>query len=684
MTRKAKQTRRYTPAELYNPTIDLSRDACIYARQSDKHQVVTNIQSHISQTVGMLNYARELGFRDDGSTGKVHLFVENEVIDADGQRSIKNASGTWPIDHRPALKKICDWIGEGRIGVVLTWSVDRLFRDEDGIDSNIFVKLCKENNCLVHIASKRMTYNFWNDQHVTLFRFEVQMAAWYISNYVKLTLLKRREMLAKEGKWVGGSTPIGYMICKDKTSPFYRKLIPYEPHAQVVRWLFQRFVTLGYDFAALCKEVQSMGVVFPKLPPETGGAIMNFQLTPSLDGYRISRHALYRLLTNEVYIGTFRFRSVEEDIVIQNNHPPIVSAEVFWSVYDHLRDERPDGTPTGRDRLIRYSQKKTPPEMRKPLLRPRSENGAVRWGYMTFGTASEEPRGWFYHVVQTRPLGLETESIFSIAADTLEGAVVIRLLERLREINIESIAEEKQIMQSSIRRSISSLERELHVIEERISSILENMQYLQVPDVIRELEASMARCLARRDQVKDQLAQLRERLASNALGTVEEELEELRELWPLKPFQERKALLNLLIKQLWVNYLTPHFYEVRIEWAYDSWGKEKAILYRKFGGSKDWTEEELTLLEELYPCAPKMEVLKALPRRTWRTISVIAHTKGIRRNRRMHESSEEDRCYGDGLCYDDIQFLKSSGLSLADFQEHSYNSKVFKQTPWTG
>src|SRR5947209_3268242 len=252
--KRRKQKRQYTVEELYNPQIDLSREAYLYGRQSQKEQVVKNIQSHISQTVMLLAYTKdELGFRDDGSTGSVTLLVENQVIDADGNISIKNASGTWSINRRPGLKTICDAIEHGtengrEVGVVIAEFVDRLFRDEDRIDSNVFIKICRENDCFVHIASKRMTYNFTNPQHAELFRLEVQMAAAYIENHVRGTMHRRRSLAARNGLWVGiGSIPVGYITDRDKDSPSKGKFIIYKPHATIVRWLFVRFVELGYD-----------------------------------------------------------------------------------------------------------------------------------------------------------------------------------------------------------------------------------------------------------------------------------------------------------------------------------------------------------------------------------------------------------------------------------------------------
>src|SRR5437588_3866722 len=227
-TNRKKQKREYTVEVLYNPQIDVSRDAYLYGRQSGKDQVVENIQSHISQTIRLLQYTRDvLGFKDDGTTGKVTLFVENQVVDADGNISIKDASGTWPIDRRPGLKAICDAIETGSGGVVIAEYVDRLFRDEDRIDSNVFIKICKEHDCFVHIESKRMTYNFANIPHAELFRMEVQMAAAYIENHVRGTMLRRRSQAARSGLWAGiGFIPVGFIVTRSEKSPTYGKFIP--------------------------------------------------------------------------------------------------------------------------------------------------------------------------------------------------------------------------------------------------------------------------------------------------------------------------------------------------------------------------------------------------------------------------------------------------------------------------
>jgi hypothetical protein len=50
--------------------------------------------------------------------------------------------------------------------------------------------------------------------------------------------------------------------------------------------------------------------------------------------------------------------------LLSMEHP--IQEELFWTVYDHLKDIRPDGTPTNRVRLVRYSKRMK--SERAPLL----------------------------------------------------------------------------------------------------------------------------------------------------------------------------------------------------------------------------------------------------------------------------------------------------------------------------
>src|SRR5712692_205974 len=325
MTRSKKIKRVYTAEELYNPQIDLSRDACLYGRQSSKDQVIQNIQSHISQTVMLLAYTKDLGFRDDNTTGKVTLFVENEVVDGEGNVKLKSASGTWPIDRRPDLKTICDLIETGKVGVVVAEFVDRLFRDEDRIDSNVFIKICKDNDCFVHISSKRMTYNFANLSHAELFRMEVQMAAAYIENHVWGTMLRRRSLAAESGQWAGlGAIPVNFIVDKREESPTYGKMIPYEPHVAVSLALYDRLIELAFGVEALCLELEGKEYIYPEFEEWVSKGDYTIHIALDLcrsgNGYLITRRGLEHMLCNVVNIGAIKRKGK----VIYNHHQPII------------------------------------------------------------------------------------------------------------------------------------------------------------------------------------------------------------------------------------------------------------------------------------------------------------------------------------------------------------------------
>src|SRR5438874_1791209 len=101
-------------------------------------------------------------------------------------------------------------------------------------------------------------------------------------------------------------------------------------------------------------------------------------------------------------------------------------------------------------------------------------------------------------------------------------------------------------------------------------------------------------------------------------------------------------------------------------------------LYTTIGmvSSKDWTDGELTLIAELYPTTPQLEMLKAMPIRTWNTIYQRAYKMGIKRQVKLTEMVDRK------LTWNDLQFLEENGLTVNDFAELQYNFTVVNQTGW--
>lgn len=77
-------------------------------------------------------------------------------------------------------------------------------------------------------------------------------------------------------------------------------------------------------------------------------------------------------------------------------------------------------------------------------------------------------------------------------------------------------------------------------------------------------------------------------------------------------------------------------------------------LWRSYGDKRAWVDEEVTILKQLYPLADRLDILKALPKRTWRNIKCYGYKKGIQRLTRLDTSDFYNDC-----TYEDWQVIQS-------------------------
>ena len=135
--------------------------------------------------------------------------------------------------------------------------------------------------------------------------------------------------MQKQGKWVGGKTPLGYI----KDSNDKNKLIIYEPEAQIVRTIFN-----------MASNGSQVGTIRDYL---------NSSNIPTVNKSRYNKETFWEnktvknILKNKVYIGTtvqnkrsrisyknrkIRPNSEEKWIIVENTHEPIIDKKVFDAV----------------------------------------------------------------------------------------------------------------------------------------------------------------------------------------------------------------------------------------------------------------------------------------------------------------------------------------------------------------
>src|SRR5437016_11188023 len=125
----------------------------IYARQSTVAQLTKNAESTEMQTDDLINWLTGKGVHE----GRWKLF------DAD-----LGVSGTLRIDQRTGLQELLELILTDEIKAVLVYQVSRLFRDETGVQYNVFANICKEHDCIL-VTSDGMIFNFRNPMQLKMF-----------------------------------------------------------------------------------------------------------------------------------------------------------------------------------------------------------------------------------------------------------------------------------------------------------------------------------------------------------------------------------------------------------------------------------------------------------------------------------------------------------------------------------
>src|SRR6266700_7801264 len=238
--------------DIWNTQLPLASIWGIYARQSTPAQLIKHTQSTEMQTDDLIAWLIEKSVHED----KIFLF------DAD-----LGVSGTLRIDQRTGLQELVERILTDEIKAVLVYQVSRLFRDETGVQYNVFANICKEHDCIL-VTSDGMIFNFRNPMHLKMFRYLAEMAAEYIPQQIKM-LHDIRLKKARKCLYAGlGPVPSGYIVDYRRENPTYHKFIPYEPHAKVVRYLFVRYYALRGNLQLLCRELDTQPVVFPFFGPE--------------------------------------------------------------------------------------------------------------------------------------------------------------------------------------------------------------------------------------------------------------------------------------------------------------------------------------------------------------------------------------------------------------------------------
>ena len=649
--------------DTWNTTLPITVQWAIYARQSTMAQLKKHANSTEMQTEDLQAWLEGEGVTAD--------YIA--LYDAD-----LGLSGQLRIDQRQDLSRLMNDIDRGFIKAVLVYQVSRLFRDLTAIQYDTFADVCAKAGCILATANG-MIFNFKNRFHVKMFRYLSEMAAEYIPQQIGL-LHEARERKARKGVYVGlGPVATGYIVDYDKYSQTYLKYIPYEAWASVVFWLFKRFYELDGNITQLCRELDTIPVLFPNVPEELHKEFdernfprKNRRRVPG--GYHISHPGLVSILTNPVYIGWW---IVMGDVISRDNHSPIIPSEyeyLFWFAFDRLSPFTVDGEVNTKRAHSprRFYQRHTDATSGILKMRVTSEQGKV------FAHTSTKD-GTIYVIYPFNPQVKRTP-ICEIKADCIDipfSQVFLTHLQETHDLDhyrdfIDTTLQQREAEENN-------LKRQLQTIAAHQEGILNDIEAIRVKineqatsaEHKKQLEAEYAPLIdswQKRYLANEKLKQeLVEKLPK---PEVSKEFEQIRDfadfqtevrrlipVWDKKPFAVRLEFVNLFVREARLSVVATHWLQLDILWTHPSWTGDRIFIYRHRGSNDKWTADEEAVIATYYQTAAKEELLERLPHKSWASIAMHAS-----QNMGLSRKPQAAGLLPKNVTWSDWQFLQAQEL----------------------
>jgi len=144
------------------------------------------------------------------------------------------------------------------------------------------------------------------------------------------------------------------------------------------------------------------------------------------------------------------------------------------------------------------------------------------------------------------------------------------------------------------------------------------------------------------------------------IGSLDEELINLKEGWAEYSFKKRRSLLNFAILSVTINKVSTHWIEIQVHWLNEAWGVERMYFKRKYGALKDWTNEEEEILLQHYATMPTIELLRLVPDRSlWSIRSFVKANPHIPRRLK-----QVNGCINPNVSYNDMQFTQTAQIGV--------------------
>ena len=602
--------------------LPIDKPVAQYIRQSTDGQKKKNKQSTAMQDEELHKRLLRMGWK------------EADILKLDLDSGM---SGTKRIDERSDMNRLYQLIKQGKVGAVACYDPSRLFRDDTYTQSSAFVDLCHKHKIPV-ITWTRIYWTGRKEDKDTLF-VKLMEAAKDLQTIMDRLIPAKLRAIEEDGSYGGHAIPMGYILGEetiegDRIRKFY---VVYEPHAELIRYLFRRFRELGGNIAKLARELRATGFRFPpfegiKNVPHVGPIWKG-------DGYALGRQGLFSILTNTAYIGYYSFNAKGPDGTHtgwyrKNAHDPIVPMEDFLYAYEKLSRTTLDGEPNEAKHVVTRKKTLETEALLEHLL---WNEGNPVYATSQSRTLKDGPVVKQMYVAKSNHEGdRNTELIMLI--NTLDSAYVDILLKVLAARREQSGLEDAlyqrlQELQQEKRDAVVSIEDQIEQTRKAIARAERNKRIAEEEDYepgIRDAIRDLKKLRPLLDTLLDKTERVEQEEAE--LAECENLLQCALHDWNGLTLEKKRRFVRLVTRSVNISEVSSHYIRIDIAWQEPLDCTITGYLYRAKGSRPYWTPEEDEILRTLYPQADRADILRALPNRAWVPIVQHAKFKGLRRH----------------------------------------------------
>ncbi len=649
----------HTPTQDYNlghVPIDLSRKTAVLIRQSKKKADKDHYESRLLQE-NLVPIAMKLRVETD--TTNILVFDEGAGI-----------SGTKGYDERKILSELYLAIANDIVGSVVVARADRLFRDKHFLNVGMFTELAEQKRVIL-IVPGRCVYDFTDYNDLKAFQKDMQDAYNYIATHVKY-MNEARDQKVQRGLYAGVSLPAPYVIDKNVWKDEQVPII-YQPWLDPAIDLFRRFQAYGFSIGHLCRYIESVPYLFPSPSfEETQRFLFKTKMRLVVGGYTFSCVSSVSYYLSNLTLGGYAKIGKDEDgntLLIPNAFEAAIPFDLLDPAYAAITGFHIDGTPfEGTKNTRRYMRRN--PQGAEALLHgiltsdqghvsvlPQARGERYTYDYQCHKGLQQEG-----YALKTRLSLTKAEQWWALPSHELDRIVFDRLCD---------LAEHDHDMADRVRAFFEGLKG-----QEMDETTLLNNQIKQTQDRINRLdfllttpgipldETTAARYAVELAELNQQLPRLlKKQQVQPAIDPGETianfyfVLSHLPTEFQKQSLDVQKQMMGKLIKQATVNNISPHLFRLYIVW-HDGIATrpDAALLWRGIGRKdlKGWRDEEDAIIRALYPEGSQLELMRALPPRSWIIIRERAAVLQVPREVE-HAGKKKVNAYHATVSYADLE-----------------------------